>query len=282
MGALLIILVYLALASKVEMTPYVGAQGTPTPTKPPTPGCVVAPGLKEGFESGTLGKFASTVATCAPGGCGWSAASDAVNTGSFSAFSPDLNNITDQRLTLITAIPIPPSGVSSAYLTFWHRFSFESAGGSNFDGGVLEYSTDGGGVWTDAGSLITTGGYNGTISSSYGSPLAGRFAWVQSSPLYPAFYQTTVNLISLVGNNLLIRFRQADDNSTAASGWWIDDVQISMNNCFRQRLPIVLRSSAAAQPAPGNSQNLLMQFWQSVGDSVAGLLQRPSSTEVTP
>src|SRR5436305_9549906 len=95
-GALLIILVYVALASRVEMTPYVGAQGTPTPTKPPTPGCIVAPALKEGFESGTLGKFASSVATCVPGGCGWSAASAAANTGSFSAFAPDVNNISDQ------------------------------------------------------------------------------------------------------------------------------------------------------------------------------------------
>jgi len=280
--ALLVIVVYMALASKIETTPYVGAQGTPIPTLAPTPACGLAPGLKEGFESGTLGKFASSVATCVPGGCGWAAVSGAANTGAYSAFSPDLNNITDQRLTLINAIPIPPSGVTSAYLTFWHRYSFEGAGASNFDGGVLEYSTDGGSVWKDAASLITVGGYNGSISSFFSSPLAGRLAWVQLSPGYPAFYQSTVNLISLTGTNLLIRFRQADDSSNSANGWWIDDVLISMNNCFHQHLPIVLRTSAVAQASTGSSENMPLKILQSVWDSMTGWLQPPSRAEVTP
>ena len=40
-----------------------------------------------------------------------------------------------------------------------------------FDGGVLEYSTDGGASYADAGSLLADGGYNGTIASGYGNPL---------------------------------------------------------------------------------------------------------------
>src|SRR5437763_215969 len=113
---------------------------TASSPSPPSP-------LSEGFESGTLGAFASAVATCVPGGCGWSAVTTAAHTGTFSAFSPDLANITDQRLTTINPVAIPAGGLSNATLTFWHRYTFEGSGANYYDGGVLETSTDGGATW---------------------------------------------------------------------------------------------------------------------------------------
>jgi hypothetical protein len=45
-----------------------------------------------------------------------------------------------------------------------------------FDGGVLEISTDGGNTFLDILTLGTgvAGGYNGTVSTCCGNPLAGR------------------------------------------------------------------------------------------------------------
>lgn len=197
-----------------------------------TAGCTAA-ALNEGFESGTLNTFASSVQQCVPGGCGWSAVTTASHAGARSAFSPDVANLADQRLLSISAIPIPSTGVGGAVLTFWHRYTFEGSGANYYDGGVLETSTDGGASWQDAGANITSGGYNGTIPTGFNNPLAGRMAWGQASPGYPAFFQTTVNLMPYAGQSILIRFRQGDDSSQASTGWWIDDVKISfaMSNC---------------------------------------------------
>ena len=55
---------------------------------------------------------------------------------------------------------------ANAYMHFNHSFGFESTTPSattRYDGGVLEYSTNSGTSWTDAGSLITHNGYNGTL-----------------------------------------------------------------------------------------------------------------------
>jgi hypothetical protein len=61
---------------------------------------------------------------------------------------------------------------------------------------VLEFSTDRGGSWQDAGSLISSGGYTHFVSGLTSNPLAGRNAWCGSQP---SFSQVTVNLISLKG-----------------------------------------------------------------------------------
>jgi len=125
---------------------------------------------------------------------------------------------------LNTAIAIP-AGSTSASLTFWHRYNLEST----FDGGVLETSVDGGTTWVNAGALITTGGYTGTISSSFQSPIAGRMAWT-GNPNGTNFVQVTANLLPLSGQSVKIRFREANDNSVAATngGWWVDDVRIDI------------------------------------------------------
>ncbi len=178
--------------------------------------------LSEGFEDGTLGQFISVVAACAPGGCGWKPDTVAHN-GAYAAMAPDVNNISDQQLMLSNAVVIPAT-VTAAQLTFWHRYSLESP---NFDGGVLEVSTDGGVTWGDAGANITLGGYNGTISTCCGNPLAGRSAWV-GGPFYPDYNEVIVNLLPYAGHNLLIRFRLGTDYSANAVGWWIDDIVVTI------------------------------------------------------
>lgn len=209
-------------------TSVLGASPTPSLTATATPTyCASQQPLSEGFESGTLNSFASSVATCVPGGCGWAASTASVHGGTFAAFAPDVANISDQQLVSINPISIP-STAGSATLTFWHRFAFEfsSTDYTRYDGGVLEVSTDGGGSWTDAGPNITFGGYNGTISSGFSNPLAGRLAW--SATTNGVFIQTTVNLMPYIGQNVLFRFREGTDTTVASTGWYIDDVAVNI------------------------------------------------------
>ena len=118
---------------------------------------------------------------------------------------------------------------SNAYLRFAQAYGFES--GINFedfnfydfDGGVLEYSTNNGSTWVDAGSLIDFNGYTGTIFTGAGNPLSGRFAFAGSSHGY---ISTRLNLSSLAGKTITFRWRMGLDEGTSDWGWWVDNVKI--------------------------------------------------------
>jgi lysyl endopeptidase len=150
--------------------------------------------------------------------------------------------VSDRRLSL--AQPISLQDGTNAVLEFAHRRGMENG----FDGGVLEYSTDGGTVWADilAGSGGTPAnaarflqnGYVGTISSSWSSPIGGRQAWTGSTGT--GFELTRVNLADFGGHNLLLRFRYASDSSLSSIGWWIDDIRISEGTtCQPQRADFI-------------------------------------------
>jgi hypothetical protein len=109
---------------------------------------------------------------------------------------------------------------ANAYLHFAQAYGFE---GSTYDGGVLEYSSNGGASWSDAGGLFDYNGYKGTIASGYGNPLAGRSAFVADSHGY---ISSRLNLASLAGQNVRFRWRMGLDSSGYDWGWWLDDVRI--------------------------------------------------------
>jgi PKD repeat protein len=132
-------------------------------------------------------------------------------------FVPDDSTVTDTRLWTTAPITV---GVASE-LTFWHRYAFE---GTGYDGSVLEISTDNGTSWTDLGAYITANGYNGTISSGYSNPLAGRLAWTGDLTTWT---EVRVDLSSFAGQDVLIRWRLGSDSSVSDVGWYIDDVQIT-------------------------------------------------------
>jgi hypothetical protein len=69
------------------------------------------------------------------------------------------------------------------------------------------------------------GGYNRTISTDRGSPIAGRQAWSGDSG---GFITTIVNLPAIqapTGGRL--RWRMASDNAGSGQGWRIDTVTIT-------------------------------------------------------
>ena len=62
-------------------------------------------------------------------------------------------------MNMDTALP----GGSQPYLHFNHAFGFEDP---DYDGGWLEYSTNGGSTWVDAAPLFDDGlGYTGSINT---------------------------------------------------------------------------------------------------------------------
>ena len=88
------------------------------------------------------------------------------------------------------------------------------------------------------------GGYNGTISTSFGNPLAGRKPG-PATPAAPAFVQVPVDLLPYAGQSLLFRFREGTDTSQAATGWWVDDVTVDL---------VVPPPTPVCQPIPGGWQ----------------------------
>jgi len=99
------------------------------------------------------------------------------------AFVDDPGVVSDKRLD---SLHFPVWG-GSVHLLFEHNFNLEASDvdpSVGFDGGVLEVSFDGGNTFQDVlavGGTFIMGGYNRTISTDRGSPIAGRQAWSGNS-----------------------------------------------------------------------------------------------------
>jgi bacillolysin len=139
-----------------------------------------------------------------------------------SLFAPNVGLIALSSVQSTPTIAVP-SGTTS-YLRFDHSFEMDYDSGHFYDGGVVEYSVNGGSTWFDAVALTgTINGYNGALDSSFGNPLAGRQAFSGPSPGYQS---TRINLSSLAGNNVRLRFRLGSDNSLVYPGWFVDDLAV--------------------------------------------------------
>ena len=141
-------------------------------------------------------------------------------------FIDDPAVVSDKRLD---SLAFPILAVTSAQVTFRQNFNLEASDvdpNLGFDGGVLEVSTDGGNTFQDildAGGSFVVGGYNRTISSDRGSPIAGRQAWSGNSQ---GFITTVVNL-PIIFTDERLRWRMASDSSGSSEGWRIDTVNVS-------------------------------------------------------
>ena len=143
------------------------------------------------------------------------------HSGLHSLYAYDLPaTVTDSFARFKTAVAVP----ADAYLHFSQAYGFEDYFFiGTIDGGVLEYSTNGGSSWTDAGSLFVNNGYNGTVYSDSDNPLGGRAAFVGDSHGY---ISSRVDLSSLANLNVIFRWRMGLDTGGNDFGWWLDDVQI--------------------------------------------------------
>ncbi|NOT53372.1 MAG: DUF11 domain-containing protein, partial [Deltaproteobacteria bacterium] len=154
--------------------------------------------------------------------------------------------IADSTVAMSVNVAIPVGG---ARMQFNHSYGFEEEPGVNYDGGVIEYSTNSGGTWTDAGSLITAGAvYGGAVQSGFGNPLANRNAFVRESFGYTA---SQLNLTSLAGQNARFRFRIGTDSSADDYGWFIDDVRVY--TCTAQADLAITKTDGATNEVPGTT-----------------------------
>lgn len=135
------------------------------------------------------------------------------------AFVDDPATVTDKQLLSPNRSTVCDGGAVQVF--FRNNFNFQDG----FDGGVLEVSFDDGQTFQDvlaAGGFFDVGGYNGTISSCCGNPLAGRQVWTGNSG---GFIDSIVSL-SAACSQLMLRWRMGSDSSVAGEGWRIDDVMI--------------------------------------------------------
>jgi subtilisin family serine protease len=147
-----------------------------------------------------------------------------VDTPPNAAFIDDPVVVTDKRLE---SPNLSFFEVFGARLTFRHNFNLEGSDTNpnlGFDGGVLEISTDGGSTFQYVPSnAFLMGGYNRTISTDRGSPIAGLQAWSGNSE---GFITSVVNLPS-GPSDVGLRWRMASDNSGSNEGWRVDSVNIT-------------------------------------------------------
>jgi hypothetical protein len=142
------------------------------------------------------------------------------------AFVDDPGVVSDKRLDSLH-FPISGTGVQ---LLFEHNFNLEASDvdpNVGFDGGVLEMSFDGGNTFQDilaVGGSFSIGGYNRTISTDRGSPLAGRQAWSGNS----GGFICTIVTLPLLPPGGRFRWRMASDNSGSGEGWRVDTVAITL------------------------------------------------------
>lgn len=164
-----------------------------------------------------------------------------------SAFTNDPGSVSDEFLHSNSIAIVS----AAAQLTFRNNFNLESS----FDGMVLEISI-GGGAFQDiltAGGSFVTGGYNGTISVNFSSPIAGRQAWTGSSG---GFITTTVNLPAAAnGQNIVLRWRRATDSSVAGTGARIDDISISGSACGACVSPTITNNPVSTNSCVGSTAN---------------------------
>jgi Domain of unknown function DUF11 len=135
------------------------------------------------------------------------------------AFAPGSASFSDNRLDspsiLITG--------ADPTITFQLNFDLESG----FDGGQLWISINGGAFEeiVAAGGFFMSGGYNATISPSFGSPMAGNPAWSGTTDGY-ATVTAVLPPAATPGSAVRFRWRVATDNVNASSGMAIDNVQV--------------------------------------------------------
>ena len=153
----------------------------------------------------------------------WSVvAGDDQSSGTGKAFvAADVDTVTDKSLVS----PVVNLG-DDGELIFWHKHQFES-NNDNYDGGVIEISTNGADNWADLGNQITQNGYNGLLNGGFDQPLGRVNAFVDS---LGTFTEVKVDLSAYANQEVRIRWRMGTDNVTGAGDWKIDDIQINASN----------------------------------------------------
>ncbi|HRI71951.1 MAG TPA: M36 family metallopeptidase, partial [Polyangium sp.] len=116
-------------------------------------------------------------------------------------------------------------GATALSVTFQHRYDFEFDG-TRWDGGVIEYSEDGGMTWADVSTLGVATGYNGTITAT-NPVLGGRMGYTSATANFATGVMNNRTLTfpaTFTNRTIRIRFRIGTDEAVGAGGWYIDNL----------------------------------------------------------
>ena len=131
----------------------------------------------------------------------------------------DAGSVTDSQMI---SPPVTVSDTGPLVVSFSHRYSFEET----WDGGVIEYTTDGGTTWADVADLGVDPGYDMVLNNFSGNPLSDRNAFSGQSAAWPQREDLSLDLgTSLAGQTVQIRFRIGSDVSVDGPGWDIDNIE---------------------------------------------------------
>jgi len=179
----------------------------------PAAGCAVDLSINDNREGSTTGGFVSGGTT------GWSTSTVRSHTPGSSWFTVSSSAVTNNTLTSAATAASVVNNLS--LLSFWHYYRTETT----YDGGVVEYSTDGGGTWLDAAPMFLYNPYPVAMDGS--SALPGRRSYSGSGK---GFNNVMLNLSSLGTTPVQFRFRSATDNGVGVEGWYVDDI-LRINGC---------------------------------------------------
>jgi Zn-dependent metalloprotease len=170
--------------------------------------------FSDDFESGA----ANWTSTVDQGSDAWTINdTDGPLNGSFNLRGREAEVPTLSYAAMVNDVVLP----SGSYLHFVHKFTFEPT----YDGGIVQYSTNGGVSWSQVTSVpFYEEGINYVTNLDAGNPLG----------VIPAFTglagngvgSTRYTLASLDGQSVRFRFALGTDLGTGGVGWRIDDVQI--------------------------------------------------------
>jgi uncharacterized repeat protein (TIGR01451 family) len=157
-------------------------------------------------------------------GTPWVTTTTTPDTAPNAAFTDDPNAVSDDWLDSPTFV-----AAAGGVLSFRKNVNLEIATNpaTCYDGAVVEIAINGGAyadIITAGGSFIT-GAYNCTVAPNFMSPIVNRPAWSGNSGTYQ---DVRINMPpTATGQSVRLRWRVASDSSVAATGFWIDNVQVS-------------------------------------------------------
>lgn len=197
---------------------------------------VSAPALPSGWTTTNSGAQAPWVTSAA-----------SADTAPNSAFTTAAAAAGDNELVS----PVFAVSSPSARLVFRNNYNLQFVGNSARDGGVLEIKI-GTNAFADilsAGGSFVSGGYNHTINSTRGNPLAGRSAWSGNSG---GFITTIATLpANAAQQSVQFKWRCGSDNNGASTGWFIDSISVTESNlvcCSAGTADLAVSVTAAPSP----------------------------------
>lgn len=145
----------------------------------------------------------------------WDLSTNNPYSGSTSWFVPNVAEQNDQQLVL--SEPFEVNGTNPS-LRFYHDYDTQPV----TDGGFVQISTNGGFSWETLNNSFIRNGYRGDLAAQTLFTPGLEAFWGDSQ----GYRDSYIDLSAYQGQTVQLRFRFASNADGAATGWYVDDVEI--------------------------------------------------------